>query len=59
MDCRASQPKEFDRCRYFDISSDAFYPCTISGQTYFEITTLRRGELRRWSVERFDAQFDI
>ena len=59
MDCRASQRMEFDRCRYFDISSDAFCPCTISVQTYFEITTLRRGELRRWSVERFDAQFDI
>jgi hypothetical protein len=36
MDCRASQRMEFDRCRYFDISSDAFCPFTISDQTYFE-----------------------
>src|ERR1700682_445766 len=36
MDCRASQRMEVDRCRYFDISSDAFCAFTISDQTYFE-----------------------
>jgi hypothetical protein len=59
VDCRASQRMEFDRCRYFDISSDAFCPFTISDQTISKITTLRRGELRRSIVERFDTQFDM
>jgi len=36
MHCRASQRMEFDRCRHFDISSDAFRRYTIPDQTYFE-----------------------
>jgi hypothetical protein len=35
MNCRASQRMEFDRCRYFDISSDAFCPFTHIGSNIF------------------------
>jgi len=35
MHCRGSQRMEFDRCRHFDISLDAFRRYTIRDQTYF------------------------
>ncbi len=34
MDCRVSRRTRFDRCRYFDISSDAFFLFITSDQTY-------------------------
>jgi hypothetical protein len=34
MDCRVSRRIRFDRCRYFDISSDAFCLFITSDQTY-------------------------
>ena len=34
MNCRASRHTDFDRCRYFDIWSDAFCLFSTSDQTY-------------------------
>jgi hypothetical protein len=49
----------FDRCRDFDISCDVFASSVHRSEHIVELTTLRRGELRRWIVERFDTRFDI
>ncbi len=60
MNCRVFWRNGFDRCRYFDISSDAFRLFITSDQTYC------RGSRRcvpancgRWIFERFDTRFDI